>query len=215
MDKRFMVILTILLVGFVGFLVYNAREKPSQQSGASSQGSSNVYGNVDSKVTLTEFVDFQCEACYGYYPYVKQLKEKYKDTVKFEVKYFPITQSHQFAMQAARSAEAAARQGKFWEMHDKIFEGQKMWEQSKDPSVFFDKYAQEIGLDVGKYEVDFASADVSSVINADLRAVQAIGGTGTPTFVLNGQKIESPGASLEALSKVLDDALAEAKSKEQ
>jgi protein-disulfide isomerase len=113
-------------------------------------------------------------------------------------------------MQAARTAEAAARQGKFWEMHDKLFEGQKTWEQTKDPTSYFDSYAKEIGLDMTKYKSDFASSDVNAVVNKDLADVKTLGGSGTPTFAINGKKVENPGATAEALSKMIEDALKEA-----
>lgn len=214
MDKRFIAILAVIILGFVGLVMFSGKDKVAESgSVANSEGSNNVYGKLDSPVTLTEFVDFQCEACYAYYPYVKQLKEQYKDRVKFQVRYFPITSGHQFAMQAAKNAEAAARQGKFWEMHDKLFEGQKTWEQTKDPTSFFDQYAQSIGLNMDKFKTDRTSSDVNTVIGKDLKAIKELGGDGTPTFVLNGEKIKNPGPTLEALSKVLDDALAKAQQK--
>lgn len=205
-NKRFWIILAVIAFGFIGIVIFNNKSKDTEASSiASSQGSSNYYGKMDSPVTLTEYVDFQCEACYAYYPYVKQVKEQYKDKVKFQVRYFPIMSGHQFAMQAAKSAEAAARQGKFWEMHDKIFEGQKTWEQATDPQSYFDQYAQSIGLDMEKFKTDRTSSEVNSVINKDLRDVKELGGSGTPTFVLNGKKIENPGP--EGLTKLLDSAL--------
>lgn len=211
MDRRFLIIIAVIMVGFVGLVVMNKRDKTSTtSSSANVQGSNNYYGNKDSKVELTEFVDFQCEACYAYYPVVKQVKEDYKDKVSFRVRYFPITSSHQFAMQAARSAEAAARQGKFWEMHDLLFEGQKTWEQAQDAGQYFDQYAQQIGLDMEKYRADFSSSDVNAVVNKDLKDVQEIGGNGTPTFALNGKKIESPGQTAEDFKKYLDEQLAKA-----
>jgi len=212
MDGRFWAVLAIIFVGFVGIMMFNNSREEESSSSATAKASANYYGKMDSPVTLTEFVDFQCEACYAYYPYVKQLKENYKDRVKFQVRNFPITSGHQFALQAARNAEAAARQGKFWEMHDKIFEGQKMWEQSKDPQKIFDGYAEEIGLDMAKFKKDFTSADVNAVINKDLEDVRKLGGNGTPTFVLNGEVVENTSPSLESLSKILDDALAKANS---
>lgn len=211
MDKRFVAILVVIMVGFFGFVVMSKKEKTaSTASTSNTQGSSNYYGNEKSQVELTEFVDFQCEACYAYYPVVKQVKEEYKDKVKFRVRYFPITSSHQFAMQAARSAEAAARQGKFWEMHDLLFENQKTWEQATDAGPYFDQYAQQIGLDMTKYKTDFASSDVNAVVNKDLQDVQALGGNGTPTFALNGKKIESPGRTPEDFKKYLDEQLQKA-----
>lgn len=210
MDRRFFIVLVVVFVSLFG--VFALTNKSSSDAGGDAAGtkqSNNTYGKVDSPVTLTEFVDFQCEACYSYYPLVKQTKEQYKDKVRFEIRYFPITSGHQFAFIAARNAEAAARQGKFWEMHDKIFEGQKSWEQMKDPQPTFDQYAKSIGLDMGKFATDRNSTDVASVINKDLDDVKKLGGTGTPTFLLNGKKIENPKAEAD-MNKILDDALEKA-----
>lgn len=206
-SKRFWIVLAVIIVGSFGFIIFD-KDKSSEST--NSQGSQNYYGKLDSPVTVTEFVDFQCEACYAYYPFVKQVKELYKDKIRFQIRNFPITASHQFAFQAARAAEAAARQGKFWEMHDKILEGQKIWEQTQNPQSYFDQYAQAVGLDMEKYRVDRDSTDVAAVINKDLDDVKQLGGTGTPTFAINGQKVENPDPSVEALSKMIDDALAKA-----
>lgn len=208
-SKRFIIIMAVLILGMLGFIVVKNNNK-TDDSGSiqASTGSANYYGKMDSPVVLTEFVDFQCEACYAYYPAVKEVKELYKDKVKFQVRNFPISSGHQFAMQAARSAEAAARQGKFWEMHDKIFESQKSWEQMKDPQSTFDSFAKEIGLDVAKYNSDRMSSEVNAVVNKDLKDVKELGGTGTPTFLLNGKRVEkNPEPTVEAFSKFLDEAI--------
>lgn len=211
MDKRFVIILGVIVAVFIGVIAFSKASQPPEPA---SNGSSNYYGNLESKVELTEFVDFQCEACYAFYPTVKQVKEKYKDTVKFRVRYFPIASSHQYSRMATGYAEAAAKQGKFWEMHDKIFEGQKTWEIAKTPSTYFDSYAKEIGLDMEKLKGDQGSPLTSVTINADLAEVKRLGGDGTPTFVLNGKKIENPDNTVEAFSKILDDALKQANPKE-
>lgn len=196
----------VVILLFAGLIAMN---RMNQANLPQSNGSNNVYGKTDSKVTLTEFVDFQCEACYAYYPTVKEVKEKYKDRVKFQVRHFPISTSHKFARMAASYAEGAAKQGKFWEMHDKIFEGQKQWEVASDPSTYFNTYAEEIGLDMGRLETERASDEVNAIIKKDLADVKELGGNGTPTFVLNGKRIEKVDNTVEALSKLLDDALAE------
>ena len=206
MDKRLIIVILAIVVAFVGIVFYSKAKEVDQPPAT---GSNNVYGKKDSPVTLTEFADFQCEACYAFYPTIKEVKELYKDKVKFQVKYFPISSGHRFARMAAGYAEAAARQDKFWEMHDKIFEGQKTWEQSSDPSEYFKQYAKEIGLDMAKLDVDVKSSSVAATINADLKEVQELGGTGTPTFVLNGKKLEGIDNSVEAFSKILDEALAQ------
>lgn len=207
MDRRLIIIIGAILLGFIGLVVYSKASVPPESR---SNGSSNYYGKMDSKVELTEFVDFQCEACYAFYPTVKEVKEKYKDRVKFRIRYFPISSGHQFARMAAANAEAAAQQGKFWEMHDKIFEGQKMWQTQQNPQETFDIYAKEVGLDMTKLKKDISSPKTSATINADLDEVKRIGGDGTPTFALNGKKIENPQNSVEAFTKLLDDALAKA-----
>lgn len=202
--KRWIIFIVGIIVIFGGIIAYNKTQKASLPK---SGGSSNVYGNLESKVTLTEFVDFQCEACYAYYPTIKEVKEKYKDRVKFQVRHFPIGSSHQHARLAASYAEAAAKQDKFWEMHDKIFEGQKRWEQSSEPAEIFDSYAKDIGLDVKKLRTTIEKPEIAAIINADLDAVKQLGGTGTPTFVLNGEKIDKIDNTVEAFSAKLDKAL--------
>ncbi len=206
MSRNFIIFISLLLVGFAG-LVFMQRS--AQQSAPDVQGSNNVYGNLDSQVTLTEYVDFQCEACYAFYPTVKEVKEKYKDRVKFQIKYFPITSSHQHALAAAATAQAAAKQGKFFEMHDLLFERQKSWENSQNRDEVFASYAKEIGLDMAKFNEDVTSRETQAIINADLEEVQKLGGNGTPTFALNGEKIDNPDNTVEAFSKLLDTALAE------
>ena len=207
MNKTGWIIFSAVVVLFLGGLI--ALNKMNQANLPQSDGSNNVYGNVESKVTLTEFIDFQCEACYAYYPTVKELKEKYKDTVKFEVKNFPISSGHQFARMAAAYGEAAAKQGKFWEMHDKILEGQKIWERG-GADTYFKQYAEDIGLDMAKLDTDVQDQMTTATINADLKLAKELGVNATPTFFLNGKKVEQPENSVEAFSKLLDNALSEA-----
>ena len=208
-NKRFLIVIGAMVALLIGVVAYTKITEPPE---ATSNGSNNVYGKLDSKVTLTEFVDFQCEACYAFYPTVKEVKEQYKDRVKFQIKNFPISSSHKFSRMAASYAESAARQGKFFEMHDKIFEGQKLWETSQEPQTYFDSYGVEIGLDKEKLKQDVSSSSVSATINADLKEVKRLGGDGTPTFALNGKKIENPQNTVEAFTKLLDNALKEAES---
>lgn len=207
-NKGLWVASVVILLGFVGLVVYSKITAPPE---VTSNGSSNFYGKDDSPVTVTEFLDFQCEACYAYYPAVKQVKELYKDKVRFQVRYFPIEGGgHPFSRLSARSAQAAALQGKFWEMHDKLLEGQKTWELASNPQTYYDKYAKEIGLDMTKFEKDRASEEANAVINADLKVVRELNLPGTPSFLINGKKVENPGGTVEGLSKMIDAALKEA-----
>lgn len=202
MDRKLLIIISILILGFVGFVVFQKSSTPA----AEVTRSNNVYGKLDSKVELTEFVDFQCEACAAYYPTLEAVKDAYKDKVRFQVKYFPLGGGHQYSRLTASYAEAAARQGKFFEMQAKLFPNQKIWETGSTQQ-YLDQYAQEIGLDMEKLRADLKDSSLSDTINADLGEVRKLGATGTPTFVLNGKKIENPDNTMEAFSKILDQAL--------
>lgn len=206
MNNKLYLVLGVIAAVFIGLVAYAKITAPPE---VTSDGSNNLYGKLDSKVTLTEYVDFQCEACYAFYPTVKEIKEKYKDRVKFQIKYFPISNAHQFARMSAANAEAAANQGKFFEMHDKIFERQKTWERSQNAQEYFDTYAKELNLDMEQFKADIVDKKTTATINADLDEVKRLGGTGTPTFALNGKKIDNPANTPEAFSALLDQALEE------
>lgn len=205
MDRKFLIIIAVIFLGFIGIVVSQKKDQPA----AEVIRSNNITGKLDSKVVLTEFVDFQCEACYAYYPTLESIKDTYKDKVKFQIKYFPLGGGHQYSRITASYAEAAARQNKFFEMQELLFQNQKIWERG-NTQEYMDKYAQDIGLDMEKVRADVKSASVNSTINADLKEVRDLGGSGTPTFVLNGAKIENPDNTVEAFAALLDDALQKA-----
>lgn len=207
------IVVVVGLIGFIGYALTRPEQAPQAETEAGpvgTTGSSNVFGKADSPVQLTEYVDFQCEACYAYFPIVKEVKEKYKDKVKFQIKNFPISNAHANSLQAAQAAQAAAKQGKFFEMHNLLFEKQKEWEEQTNFRPTLDKYAKQIGLNMGQFDKDFGSDETKGIINFDLKEVTEIGGKGTPTFVLNGKLVENPGPSVDALSKLLDAELAKA-----
>lgn len=221
MDKRFWAIIGILVLAFVGILVAGNRGEEGAVSGATNH----TLGSSTSKVTLMEYGDFQCSACGSFHPVFKQVKEKYADRVKFQFRHLPLTSTHPNAFAASRAAEAAGKQGKFWEMHDLLFESLDPtsatgWAASKDPlTEYFAVYAKQLKLNESQFKTDFASSAVNKSINADMSAFAATGAKmSTPTFFLNGKLVESStlldaqGApNLDAFSKVLDAALAETK----
>lgn len=206
MDKRFLLILASLVIIFGGiFFLTKSKSAAPGQTGSTKAVSNHTEG-TSKKVTLVEYGDYQCPACGQFYPIVKQLQAKYANDITFRFANFPLVQIHQNAMVGARAAEAAALQNKFWEMHDMLYENQNSWSASSDPNPYFVQYATSLGLDITKFKQDMASQAVLDTINADTSEVQALGGTGTPTFVLNGKKIENPN-SLEAFSKIIDEAI--------
>lgn len=164
------------------------------------------------KAVLIEYGDFQCPACGVAYQPLKQAKAQFKDQVTFVFRHLPLTQIHPNAFAAARAAEAAGNQNKFFEMHDKLYETQSAWgEVATNQQSLFEGYAEELGLDMPKFKSDYASEAVANRINRDVAtAKNTFNATGTPTFILNGNKIENPASSFEAYSKLLSDAITKA-----
>ncbi len=129
-----------------------------------------------------------------------QVLKAYPKDVKFIYKEFPLTSIHQNAMNAAKAAVAAQKQGKFWEMHDKLFANQRALGMDN-----LKQYAQEIGLDTTKFEQDMTSPDVQNLIQEDMKAAQQAQVNGTPSLFLNGKRVMN--RSFEGLKQMVDDAL--------
>lgn len=164
---------------------------------------SNKIATGSGTITLVEFSDFQCPACGAYYAPVKQLVSEFASNMTFVYRNFPLTTIHQNAQIAAQAAEAAARQGKFWEMHDKLFETQNEWSTSASPKDIFAGYAKTLGLNVDEFTKDIDSDAVKNKVTADVNDGNALGIDATPTFFLDGVKLDNPASfsDFEALIK--------------
>lgn len=208
MSNRFLLAIVAILVIFGGVFWYMRDGSSSNTNSTSSEPTNHVSGEGKKNVTLIEYGDFQCPACGSYYPIVKQLKEQYKEDIIFQFRNFPLTQIHPNAMASHRAAEAADKQGKFWEMHDTLYENQDAWESASNPSSIFESYAGSLGLNIDQYRQDVASSETNDRINADIKAGQALGATSTPTFVLDGKKIEENPRDIESFTKLIDEAIA-------
>lgn len=153
-------------------------------------------GNSNAPVTLEEFGDFECPPCGMLHPILKQLEAEFGPTkIRLIFREFPLVPTHAHALAAARAAEAAGLQGKFWEMHDLIYEHQKDWHESFDVRPTFEEYAKQIGLNVEQFRRDISSEVVERRIFLDGKRAHALGVTGTPTVFMNGREI--PFQSLE------------------
>ena len=117
-------------------------------------------------------------------------------------------------MEAACAAEAAGMQGKFWEMHDLLYENQQAWASAPSVSKTFEDFASQLHLDQAKFKKDMASSTAFDIINADIKSAQATGATGTPTFVLDGKRIEETPRDVEGFSKLIDEAIAKKSQKQ-
>jgi protein-disulfide isomerase len=167
----------------------NKTQKANVQSGDIAD---HVYGKADSKVVLIEYGDYQCPGCGSAYPNVKAVTEKYKDQVAFIFRNFPITSLHPNARVAAAVAESAGLQGKFWEMHNKLYETQSSWEtlSSSERTDFFVNYAKDFGLNTDTFKTDLGSAKVNQKISYDQAIGKKINVNATPTFYLNGKGLD-------------------------
>lgn len=152
--------------------------------------SPHIKGNEAATVKLTEYSDFQCPACGQFYPVVKEVVDQYKDQLTFEYKHFPLISIHPNAAPAAKAAEAAAQQGKFWEMHDKLFENQAAWSGSSAPQPIFIGYAKELGLNVDQFTRQMKASLIADKVADSFREARERGLTGTPTFFLNDEMMQ-------------------------
>lgn len=148
-------------------------------------------GPKTAKVKITEYADFQCPACAAMAPAVTDLLAKYPNDIELTFKHFPLTQIHPRALLAAKVSEAAGKQGKFFEMHDKLFIGQSTWASNSKADEIFIGYATELGLDVDQFKTDLKDATIAAKIKSDQAEGTKNDVQGTPTFFVNGLKVEN------------------------
>ena len=164
-------------------------------------GDAPIRGSKSAKITVVEWADFQCPFCVRVNPTLEQIKKEYGDKVRFAFKHLPLSM-HAKARAAHQAAEAAHRQGKFWEMHDRIFAKPK----DLNPTTYL-RYANEIGLDIDRYNSDLSSSSVRKVIDDDLAMAGKLGVTGTPSFFINGRFL-SGAQPYGSFARVIDEELA-------
>ncbi len=162
-------------------------------------------GAKDPSVVLIEYSDFECPYCADFSAVVKQLPDLYPDRLAVAFRNYPLS-GHANAMPAAQAAEAAGRQGKFFEMHGLLFDNQDAWSGKGDGTPMFEGYARELGLNMDQYRTDVASQDVRDSIALQKKSGDAAKIGGTPTFFLNGTKVQ-PKIELEAFTTLIDEAL--------
>lgn len=206
----FIIIAIVLVAAIAAFIVFSRRKsndsntafvtKPAQVSTAGStplpQASPtatipiekpNV--KVSSPVVLEEYGDYQCPPCGMLYPVLKDIEHEYGKQLQIVFHHFPLTKIHKNAMNAARAAEAARNQGKFWEMHDRLYRNQNTWKDLDDPRPVFIQYAQELGMNTDRFTRDLDSPEVEQRIAADMQKGTSSGVTGTPTVFIEGQML--------------------------
>jgi protein-disulfide isomerase len=176
-----------------------SRPDPNRRYTIDTKGSP-ARGPESARVSIIEFSDFQCPFCGRVTPTMDKLASEYGDQVRIVFKNLPLS-IHPKAAGAHAAAEAAHRQGKFWEMHDRIFANQR----NLEPEVF-EGYAKDLGLDMDRYRADVASPDVKKRIGTDMAEAQKLGVTGTPGFFVNGRFV-SGAQPFETFKRLVDEEL--------
>ena len=213
MSNRFFAIL-LIIIAIIGGIIFVSRNKSDTPSVSNTQPSTITTGKGTTGVTLIEYGDFQCPVCASYFPIVQQVKQKYGDQITFQFRNFPLSEIHPNAVIAARAAMAANKQGKFWEYHDLLYENQTSWAESKNVESMLDGYAEQLELNMDQFRTDRASDEINNIVQADRAEAQRQGFTGTPTFVLDGKKLDPNPTSFDDFSAKIDEAI-KAKQAEQ
>lgn len=219
MDKRFLTILALLVAAFIGFFVFTQNDSDNNKSGNGAEPTNHLIGEGQKGVKLVEYGDYQCPSCFAYEPVVKQVVEKYLKDIHFQFRNLPLIAIHNNAFSAARAAEAAGMQDRFWQMHDALYEpiNWQSWTNAPNVRSVFEMYATRLGLNVEQFKKDYASERANDLVNADLTAFEKTGQPkGTPTFFLDGVVLKnselvdpvSGQPTLEKFSQKIDAAIA-------
>jgi protein-disulfide isomerase len=182
------------------------RSSPKAPDGAVKLGADppHALGNTDAPVMIEEFGDFECLPCALLHPVLKTVKAEFGARVVIVFRQFPIASLHPHALAAARAAEAAGRQGKFWEMHGLLYENQREWHEASDIAPIFEQFASRIGLDLGQFKRDVASETVDKRIALDRERGRWIGVNSTPTVFLNGREVPAESLTADKLKALID-----------
>ncbi|MBU6388898.1 thioredoxin domain-containing protein [Patescibacteria group bacterium] len=164
-------------------------------------------GTTHPQVTVVEYGDFQCPACYNYFPIVERSYADTKDIAQFVFRQYPL-QQHNKAMQAAKAAEAAGRQGKFWEMYNLLYTKQPEW--ADDTTFSFGSrlsdYAGSLGLNADQFNADMNDPSIEDEISKDVAKGNQVPLTGTPTIVIDGTVLSNLPATSDALTALIRQA---------
>jgi protein-disulfide isomerase len=208
--KKFAVTFVVVaLIVFLGYRFVNFLNAPSSiilEEPLTVTDDDNVKGNPEAGVTLFKYSDFQCPACATYQPMVQSLGEEFPDDLKIVYRHLPLVSIHPNSVPAAKASEAAGMQEKFWEMHDILFERQQEWSGDRNVKNRFVAYAEELGLDVERFNSDFDSREIQEKITGQMLSANRLGINSTPTFFIGDTRITP--RSFDDFRTLIEEALA-------
>lgn len=195
-------VIGIIIVALVGWWGWGAYERVQNAVPPSDIDviTAHEKGNLEGKLVMVEFSDFQCPACRVQQEFVDAALDSFPE-MKLIFKHFPLETIHPNAYNAAIAAEAAGVQGAFWEMHDILFERQDEWSNFINPQNKFIEYAEELGLEVEQFRADLENEVVIAKVDADVAEGDALGLNSTPSFFINGERITTDQEFLEAVGQ--------------
>ena len=200
--------LPILVVAFVAALAYNNRQSAEPVASSTAtliRPDSPILGAAEAPVTIVEFLDPECESCRAAFPFVKQLLQEYDGRVRLVVRYFPL---HANSVLAVAATEAAGEQGKYWEMQELLFNNQLQWGEQQSPQTeLFVSYAEQLGLDSAAFTAGLQKQAFIAKAERDRQDGIALGVQGTPTFFINGKRVEELNA--DAIVDMIEQELAQ------
>jgi protein-disulfide isomerase len=213
--KRYLPFVIVGLVALLsiagGTVLYRAKRllapsAPKQASLQEGTEGGHIRGPADAPVTLEEFGDYECPPCGSLAAPLNQLEHDYRSRLRMIFRNYPLV-NHPHARDAACAAEAAALQGRFWEMHDLLYKEQSAWSRAADARVLFSAYAGTLGLDLARFERDRDSDEVKGRIAADEKRANALGVRTTPSIFINDQPIPPAALHPSALRATVDAAI--------
>ncbi len=212
MTRKSWIIFSVIVVALIGGLVFaslknqvdvsdisqdvltgkgDAQSTIIKAQARNGQIGDHVFGNKNAKLVLVEYGDFQCPGCGAAFPVLKALSEKYKDQIAFVFRNYPLVTLHPNALAAATAAETAGQMGKYWEMHDLLYQNQNSWNtlSASNRTDMFVSYAEQLGLKGSEFRSKYGNDQVNAKISFDRALGSKVGVSGTPTIYLGGQYI--------------------------
>lgn len=215
----FVIIVIVLVAGLAVAWIFMRSSRPSGPPANTSAGNEvpgaeppHIRGNAAAPVTLEEFGDFECPTCGQYYVELKKIEGEFGDRLRVVFREFPLYPvPHKHALIAAQAAEAAGLQGRFWEMHDKLYESQKEWVPATDVMPLFIGYAKQIGIDTDRFSRDLSGEAVAARIFQDGRRAHALGVNVTPMIFVNNKEAKGDSWKPEGVRVMINQALNDGK----
>lgn len=199
------VFITTIVVALLLLRSSNGQHSKGAKLTMPSVPASHQKGELNAPIRLDEFGDYQCPACRRANLELKQIEAEFGTRLRVTFRHYPIVKKHQNALSAAYAAEAAGNQGKFWEMHDLLFERQEQWATESDPIPLLTEYATLLQLDVERFRVDVTGAASRVAVEDDRAFGNQIGVRSAPTLFLNGNEITLDQLSPSGLRKALGE----------